>query len=38
MEACDRIVILSEGAIAASGTLKELASSPVFKELILPVR
>jgi ABC-type bacteriocin/lantibiotic exporter with double-glycine peptidase domain len=38
MEACDRVVILSEGTIAASGTLKELASSPVFKELILPVR
>lgn len=38
MEACNRVVILSEGTIAASGTLKELATSPVFKELILPVR
>jgi ABC-type glutathione transport system ATPase component len=38
MEACNRVVILKEGTIAASGTLKEIASTPVFKELILPVR
>lgn len=38
MEACNRVVILKEGTIAASGTLQEIASTPVFKELILPVR
>jgi ABC-type bacteriocin/lantibiotic exporter with double-glycine peptidase domain len=38
MEACNRVVILKEGTIAASGTLKEIATTPVFKELILPVR
>jgi ABC-type bacteriocin/lantibiotic exporter with double-glycine peptidase domain len=38
MEACDRVIVLSEGSVAASGSLKELSNSPFYKELILPVR
>jgi ABC-type bacteriocin/lantibiotic exporter with double-glycine peptidase domain len=38
METCDRVVVLSDGSVAASGSLQELSNSPFFKELILPVR